>query len=344
MTSPNSEQLVRQRDLIPVCGLFLSVVLLGVTSFTYGYTPFSPTFCVNHSGLAMSIHMLFLTSLWNYEMRFSQYSVRPEIEEDDHTPFWLYMGTLTLWLGLLLPRFWLELGDFLERGASLDQSLYQTMNLWMSCLCLGLVVSRLRVWAHERKDISRVNRVSPPRHTELGVKVIHRKDLDPSEMWSPVSPSLISPPTSQSLKDSYQQRRLDKLAHDTKSLSVLREQNKPESSRRKAQERISEIRRSTGDYDTRFNAYPPEFDTHMPSPVQIELDRLTLYHVENDVMTAPSTEEPQAQVELSHEEDFDSVNGTDTLVMPPQLDLINELTQNLSNEDIPIWEEVNEIL
>jgi len=163
-------------------------------------------------------------------------------------------------------------------------------------------------------------------------------------MWSPVSPSLISPPTSQSLKDSYQQRRLDKLAHDTKSLSVLREQNKPESSRRKAQERISEIRRSTGDYDTRFNAYPPEFDTHMPSPVQIELDRLTLYHVENDVMTAPSTEEPQAQVELSHEEDFDSVNGTDTLVMPPQLDLINELTQNLSNEDIPIWEEVNEIL
>ena len=338
MTSPNSEQLVRQRDLIPFVGLFLSVVLFGLTSASYGYIPFSPIFCVHHGALALSIYALFLTSLWSYEMRFSRYSVRPEREEDQHHPFWLYMGMLALWLGVFVPQFWVILGDLLARGASLDHSLYQTMNLWICCLLLGLIVWRARHWAHECKDISRVNRVSPPHYTEVS-PMMNRSE---AEHWTPISPSMISPHLAESLHQNYKDRRRKKLARDSQSLTAL--QALPNNQTRQIVKRNPNIRRSTGDYDTRFDAYPPEFDQYAQASDQIEPEHLTLYQPEFDHTFAPSTEEPPALIDPTHKAESEQFGGSDTLVMPPQLDLIEDLTQHLSNEEIAIWEEVNDIL
>jgi hypothetical protein len=337
MTSPNSEQLVRQRDIVPFFGLFLSVVLFGVTSVAYGYVPFSPLFCVHHSSLSMSIYALFLTSLWSYEMRFSRHSARPEVEADSHRPFWMYMGTLTILLGVLIPHFWVALGGLLSRGISLDRGVYQTMTLWVCCLLLGMIVWRARRWAHECKDISRVNRVSPARYTEAGPAIL----ADYGEVWTPISPSLISSQLSQSMNEDYQKRRLDKLAQDTQELTVLKAI--PSYGTHQPRAGSSKIRRSTGDYDTRFDAHPPEFDQYAQELERIELRDLMLYQPENDITFAPSTEEPQSRIEHS-KEDIEKLEVSDTLVMPPQLCLIDELTQQLSKEDIAIWEEVNGIL
>ena len=336
MTAPNSEQLVKQRDLIPLFGLFLSVVLFGITSIAYGYIPFSPIFCVHHTGVAMAIYALFFTSLWSYEMRFSQHSARPDREEDNHHPFWLYMGTLTLWLGMLIPNFWFILGNLLSRGVSLDRSLYQSMNIWVCCFLLGLLVWRIRHWAHEYKDITRVNRVSPPRYTEVRPAIIQ----DDSYEWNPISPLGTSPEFAESFNDHYQKRRLQKLEQDAQDLTALKALSDYGI---RSIAKSSRIRRSTGDYDTRFDPYPPEFDQYSSEFNQIELNDLTLYQADANTHSAPSTEEPPPQIEPSREES-ERLEGSDTLVMSPQLDLVDELTQHLTKEDIAIWEEVNDIL
>ena len=93
----------RTQTIAPVLGVFVSVSLFGLTALAYGYTPFSPLFSVHHPHISVMIYTMFLISLCGYELRLSRYSVRPERSDDNHHPFWLYLGTLLISCGYFLP-------------------------------------------------------------------------------------------------------------------------------------------------------------------------------------------------------------------------------------------------
>lgn len=473
MSSRPQESKKRTLSFAPTIGIFASIVTLGFSSLIAGHTPFSPAFCHHYPTLSGLIYTVFLVSLWSYEMRHSPYSVRPELEEDNHHPFWLYLGSLFVLLGFFVPNLWIQLGDLSLRGASLDMSLYQTLSQSLTCLTLGFIVVKLRGWAHECKDISRVDRVSPiapialdhplrPQSKEVGgimksseevaVEIAEAvaqasteerdevvEDLHISARVHPFDESIILTSThlhlthdrlsqddisysssevnhSQRFTHEYQERRRAKLARDTRAAQThlstsaqLRGLSEDNIQRGFSEVITQHTRRSTGDYDTRFDAHPPEFthveealkplslnestyfldegsaglistpeidETDFLSPAHpfntdvalsrqledqmqahqdVEAGLISLNFTDDAFNFSLSTNTPQlvSQSSLSNVksespsneelERVQSLNNSDTLITPPQSEMIRAL-KSMSDVEPEIWDEVNEII
>lgn len=210
-----SQQFIQQKDIIPIFGFISTIVLFGLLSILYGFLPFSPAFCVEHIELAVGLYLILIGSLWSFELRVTENSPRPLQSSDDHLYFWGYLSLLLIFGGVTLPFLWLEMGQSLSSGYSIDEVISQSAKLWCFTLATGGLCIHLRSKAIEEKDISRVNRCSPPLDPASSPLVI-AQEWSHSDVWDaiPITDDELAL-VSEVSKASYRQRRYRKLSRET---------------------------------------------------------------------------------------------------------------------------------
>lgn len=216
------QKLLSSHQLIIILVSILSVACLGMLALINGYIPFSPSFFASYPLSAFGLYTVIVISIYSFEMRPSPLSVRPYSPEDPQRFFQAYVISAILWGGGLLPVCWLKVGKLSVQGISLDQIIYVHVNWIMGGFIGAFVVYLLRQKAIEEKDIGRVNRISPAL-SQVNIAFDVAPGWNHSDVWD------VIPMTGDELKaiakrdkESYEQRRQDKLTRDSQIVQQQR--------------------------------------------------------------------------------------------------------------------------